>query len=324
MRLTARALCLLVGALIAGSLVAPGLFHSSGSAAQEDGRDAPDVPAAATPQPAAPAGTRTSGSQAAPPFLPLAGPAVQCSDPNDVEAPTTASAGPTAVPLYQPVPWSTGEFVRVTNTGGHGANLRVAPRALARVLRVASEGEVLEIVGADLRVDRVTWAPVRDDANSVGWVVAHMIEGVSGRLGVPPLPPRGPGPEACPDSKRTARTSGGLVLTVLAVEFWALDRAAPRSASGMELLTIEVQIDNVGADVRGLVFLDFAVDMSDNTRRQRTSAGREPSLGFGQIAPRSTVRGWLTFEVAVGTRPTQLIWQYAEDRSAQVPLGAGR
>ena len=189
MRVTVRAISLLIGVLIVGAVIEPQIVPATPSVAQEaHGAADGDVGAPFAPPVAMQVGTDGVAPTATPPFPLPTELRPQCPDPEEPVQPVLVSSTATPVPLYQPVPHSTGEFVMVSHTNNHGANLRVAPRALARVLRVVPEGEVLETVGGDLKVDRVQWAYVRDGEGTIGWIVAHMLTGVARVPGQGPLP----------------------------------------------------------------------------------------------------------------------------------------
>jgi len=204
MRVTVRAVGLLVAVLIVGATIEPRMVPTSRLAAQET-QGAPDGDAVIPSAPPVSIFVRADGvaPTATPSFpLPTALPP-QCPDPDEPALPVSVSSGATPIPLYQPIPNSTGEFVVVSNTNNRGANLRVAPRALARVLRVVPEGEVLETVGGDLKVDRVQWAYVRDREGTNGWIVAHMLTGVARVTGQGPLAFQDRTTAACPTSTPT-------------------------------------------------------------------------------------------------------------------------
>jgi hypothetical protein len=193
--------------LIVGAVVEPHVVQtSSPSVAQGIFGDRPGPAATPSAQtgPFAQAGPAFGGADGATPtpLAPFPVPTefgLRCPDPNEPAAPWRELVRSTTmpIPLYQPVPYSTGEFVAVSNTNDHGANLRVAPRALARILRVVPEGEVLETVGGDMKVDRVFWAYVRDEEGTVGWIVSHMLTGVARVPGHAPLPFQNQGAAAC-------------------------------------------------------------------------------------------------------------------------------
>ncbi len=146
------------------------------------------------------------------PFLPRQEPPFQCPPPQMRQQPVVVDTVATSIPLYQPPPWQTGEINVVANTAGFGATFRVAPRPRARAWRVIPEGETLETVGADIVVDTVPWAYVRDRQGVVGWVVAHELRSVAQLPGGPsPQEPRGSEFGACPTPTFTP-TPGGLIL----------------------------------------------------------------------------------------------------------------
>ena len=207
MGMAVRALGLVVGMFMVGAVIEPHVIPISSSVAQGIHGDSPR----ATPpdyafQVAAPAGSGGASVLAStdeatptptPPFpLPTElGP--RCPDPIEPVLPVAVGSGSVPIPMYQPVPYSTGEFVAVSHTNEHGANLRVAPRALARILRVVPEGEVLETVGGAFKTDSVVWGYVRDEHGTVGWIVSHMLTEVARVPGRAPLPFQDQGALAC-------------------------------------------------------------------------------------------------------------------------------
>ena len=207
MGMTVRALGLLVAVFMVGAVVEPYVIPISSSVAQGITGDSPR--ATTTPfafQVAVPAGsggapvlvsTYEATPTATPPFPLHTQSALRCPDPSEPVLPVSAGSGSDRIPLYQPVPYSTGEFVAVSHTNEHGANLRVAPRALARILRVVPEGEVLETVGGAFKTDSVVWGYVRDEQGTVGWIVSHMLTEVARVPGRAPLPFQDQGALAC-------------------------------------------------------------------------------------------------------------------------------
>ena len=219
MRTAVRAFRLLVSLLLVAALVEQGVLSSATTVAKQDGGEPTGAAGRADPlgwpgslnqlvatataapgeveilQPVDDPGLPATPIARAPTPEPLT-----CDDPEQILAPISAASEPTPIPLYEPLPYRTGELVAVSNTNGHGANFRVAPRALARVWRVVPEGEVLEIVGADEQVDRLRWAYVRDAVGTVGWIVSHQLTTVGLGPGNPPLPPRPRGFVPCPEA----------------------------------------------------------------------------------------------------------------------------
>jgi hypothetical protein len=198
MRAAIRALGLLMSVVLVAAIAEPHLGPTTRSAAQGAAVDLPLPEATPLAQAAPPLPpSEYPGFVGPPPVSRTLEPRERCPDPEEPASPLRVVPTPTVVPLYQPVPYSTGEFVTVSDSNGHGANMRAAPRALARILRVVPEGEILEVVGADLKVDRVYWGYVRDEYGLVGWIVSHMLTGVTRVPGRGPLGFQTPAPAAC-------------------------------------------------------------------------------------------------------------------------------
>jgi hypothetical protein len=51
----------------------------------------------------------------------------------------------------------------------------------------------------------------------------------------------------------------------------------------------------------------FELQMPDHTRRQNTISVREPALHTANLSAGDCLRGWLTFQVPIGTRPKFII-----------------
>ena len=71
---------------------------------------------------------------------------------------------------------SSGERLRVIDTGGSGANLRESPSSGAAIVKTAPEGALLQVVGPDRQAEGRTWRNVRDADGAQGWVAAELVE----------------------------------------------------------------------------------------------------------------------------------------------------
>jgi hypothetical protein len=88
-----------------------------------------------------------------------------------------ADAAPPAPPAPAATPIPVPESLRVASTGGHGVNLRASPGERALRIKTIPEGMPLEVIGADVRADGVTWRNVRDPSGAAGWVSASYVAG---------------------------------------------------------------------------------------------------------------------------------------------------
>lgn len=109
--------------------------------------------------------------------------------PEPTVAPTTEAASPTATPAATATtaaapaaaePSTTAPTrLRVTKTGGTGANLRAEPKADARVIAILLDDTQLDVVGEDVKAGGVTWKNVRTTGSTsdgvTGWVSAQYL-----------------------------------------------------------------------------------------------------------------------------------------------------
>jgi hypothetical protein len=91
----------------------------------------------------------------------------------------TAEPKPAASPAATAQdPDNDGDMKKVTvkDTGGTGANLRDKPGQTGTVIKTIPEGTVLEVIGEDRQMDGKTWKNVKDDAGTVGWMAAELLD----------------------------------------------------------------------------------------------------------------------------------------------------
>ncbi|MGE3272967.1 MAG: SH3 domain-containing protein [Chloroflexota bacterium] len=140
----------------------------------------------ASPKPAFPAGPAPSPPAIAPPTGGLPG---APSGVTIAPAPTSAAgAGPAPSPAASaPKPTapsapaakpSTGERVKVINTGDQGANMRERPGLTAPVVKTVPADAVLQVIGANQPMDGRDWRQVRDEGGAQGWIAAEFLEPV--------------------------------------------------------------------------------------------------------------------------------------------------
>lgn len=102
-----------------------------------------------------------------------------------VASPTTASsiaaifASPTVatspVAAGSPTPQGIGQRLQVANTGGEGANMRREPGQSGERIKVVTDGNLVDVVGADQTADGLVWRNVRDLQGDTGWVAASLL-----------------------------------------------------------------------------------------------------------------------------------------------------
>jgi hypothetical protein len=125
------------------------------------------------------------------------------AEPTAVASPSPVEESATVLPTSTATPGPL--RVRVAETAGLGANLRQEPGTQERVLKTLPEGTELTIVGPDRDVEGRTWRNVRDPTDTIGWIVAEVLQPSEAEAEVPtpaaPTPgltptPAPPSPEA--------------------------------------------------------------------------------------------------------------------------------
>lgn len=78
-------------------------------------------------------------------------------------------------PAASPSPSATGARMKIGNTEGQGANMRLRPSTTAPVVRTLAEGTVVEVIGNETNADGRNWRNIRD-GNSTGWVASDLLK----------------------------------------------------------------------------------------------------------------------------------------------------
>lgn len=65
--------------------------------------------------------------------------------------------------------------MKIGNTEGQGANMRLRPSTTAPVVRTLAEGTVVEVIGNETNADGRNWRNIRD-GNSTGWVASDLLK----------------------------------------------------------------------------------------------------------------------------------------------------
>jgi hypothetical protein len=132
--------------------------------------------AAASPSPATPEAAAVAAELTAMPS-PTPEATVEQTAASATETPAPAATpGPTATPAP---PATIPTRLRVTKTGGTGANLRERPGPDARVLAILMDETTVEVVGEDVKAGSVTWKQVRTTGSTsdgvTGWMSAQYL-----------------------------------------------------------------------------------------------------------------------------------------------------
>jgi hypothetical protein len=80
---------------------------------------------------------------------------------------------------------TTGQKVRVANTGGTGVRMRLEPSLKGQILARLAEGTVLDVIGEDKTADGYTWKNVRSSSGGRGWVAGSYLVSVTGGTSPP-------------------------------------------------------------------------------------------------------------------------------------------
>lgn len=146
--------------------------------------------AAAAPQAAAPSPTALDVAIVEATPVPTSVPATATPEPTveatavlPTETPTPAlTATPAATVASAPVPSApatTSGRLRVTKTGGTGANLRARPAPDAQVLAILLDNTTVDMIGEDVKAGGITWKHVRTTGSTTdgvtGWVSAQYL-----------------------------------------------------------------------------------------------------------------------------------------------------
>lgn len=103
---------------------------------------------------------------------------------------------------------SSGQKMRVFNTGGTGVRYRLEPGLNGKILGNFKDGTVLDVVGEpDRQADGYTWKRVRLAGDGPVWVAATYLQPVSGSASAPSPPPPAASTPPRPPSTSSSSTS---------------------------------------------------------------------------------------------------------------------
>lgn len=129
-----------------------------------------------------------------------------------------------------------------------------------------------------------------------------------------------PAPTTAPAASGNSLTYQGLTVTVLKIERgWKSSNQFIKPHDGNEFITFDVRADNATSDQIQLNPASFKVATEDGARWDRSSA-RDPSLPSGAVIPGTPMRGWVTFEVPVGRRVIQFLWEARYNQTLVLPV----
>jgi SH3-like domain-containing protein len=144
--------------------------------------------------------TRPSTAMATPTPLPIVASPTTASSIAAIFASPTSASSPVAA--ASPTPQGIGQRLQVANTGGEGANMRREPGQTGERIKIITDGNLVDIIGADQTADGLVWRNVRDLQGDTGWVAASLLapEGTVPAAAAPgsSLNPVAPGAAAAP------------------------------------------------------------------------------------------------------------------------------
>jgi Bacterial SH3 domain len=98
----------------------------------------------------------------------------------NTQRPAATATGSSNTQATQPTSATSGQRVRVANTGGSNVRLRLEPSLKGQIVGRLAEGTVLEVVGEDRTADGYTWKNVRAPGDGRGWVAGSYVVPVTG------------------------------------------------------------------------------------------------------------------------------------------------
>lgn len=171
--------------------------------------------------------------------------------------------------------------------------------------------------GAMVAGSRPAWLAAQEAASAVATPASPPGQAVGAPSSAIPQPSTAP-PD--PPAPGHSATFGAVTATILSAERGTrVVNSYYRPKPGMEYLAIEVRLDNPSATPVDYNGAQFKLVDADGGRWNQEAA-RDPVLGSGQILPRSSVRGWITFELRTGAAITLLIWQPRFDTTLPLAL----
>jgi hypothetical protein len=113
----------------------------------------------------------TADARATPLLLPAAPPTP--APPTPRPPPATA----TSLPAAPPSPTPAARYVRVSNTGGLGVNIRREPGSQGQPVIAVAENTILKLLGPEETVQARTWRLCEHEARGIqGWVPADFLQ----------------------------------------------------------------------------------------------------------------------------------------------------
>lgn len=141
--------------------------------------------------------------------------------------------------------------------------------------------------------------------------------------------PNGPGsgPSAAPSPSQAPPAAWPRVvanatfrLTVHAVQDNVPGGAYFKPAPGTRWFAVDVSVTNLTTEPLYYSALRGRLKTTDNREWDQPIGGKEPDFKYGDQAPGSTVRGWITFEVATGAVPMTFTYNPKFDGKTQLAV----
>jgi len=108
----------------------------------------------------------------------------------------------------------------------------------------------------------------------------------------------------------TTQAAAGAAVTVFAVDAPSPDTSGDvfKLKAGYEFADIDVKVCNVGGTDVVANPGWWTLQMPDDTQAKWDGGGRTPDIGSSSVSNGQCVRGWVTFEIPAGARPSTIIW----------------
>lgn len=134
-------------------------------------------------------------------------------------------------------------------------------------------------------------------------------------------PSGGPQPSPSPPAAwpRTAANST-FRLTIHAVQDNVPGDNIFKPKPGTRWFAVDISVTNLTNEPLYYNPLRGSLKTTDNREWDQPIGGKEPELKYGDQAPGSTVRGWITFEIASGTVPMSFTYNPEFDGDTQITI----